>query len=457
MRNARQIGYNRRMSQDSTASGAKPIESRLSRADALLTIVHPVTHVGTHPLGAVRCVAGRKPGADETLTIDHPTVSRQHLSVEWDARARVHRAQDLGSRNGSFLMGRALAEPRELSDGDVLRIGDVLVIYEHGPGLAVGPVAAVSRDALPGRAACLGLLREALLSAAADEAPALLIGETGVGKERLAGELHRLSRRSGPLLAVNCAALSAELIESQLFGHLKGAFTGAHDNQPGMFRAADRGTLFLDEIGDLPLPLQPKLLRVLESREVLPVGATRAVPVDVRVVAATHRDLQPAASSGEFRLDLYARLSMWELRVPPLRQRRVDLFDWLRRLLPEGKSAPRLDADAAEALLLNDWLLNLRGLHRLARELGRRGGLIHAASLPPWLSKAKAAAAAAEKAPAGHARRPSAQARPTRAEFEAAFTECAGSIHALARFFDRDRRQIYRWLDLYGMRDRADQ
>src|SRR5262249_19008222 len=152
-------------------------------------------------------------------------------------------------------------EPKPLSDGAVLRIGDVLLVYEQGPGVTMADAAAVSREALPGRAACLRILRDGLVAAAADGAPALLVGETGPGKERIAGGLHRLSRRKGPLVAVNCAAISPELVESQLFGHLRGAFTGAHDAQPGVFRAADGGTLFLDEIGDLPPTQQPKLLR----------------------------------------------------------------------------------------------------------------------------------------------------------------------------------------------------
>src|SRR6185295_11015283 len=168
--------------------------------------------------------------------------------------------------------------------------------------------------------------------AATDPAPVLLHGESGTGKERIAGELHRLSGRKGRLIAVNCAALSRELVESQLFGHQKGAFTGATELHPGYFRAAQGGTLFLDEIGELSLEVQPKLLRAIQQGEVQAVGSTQPAHVDVRVVAATNRELQQAVNAGQFRADLYARLSLWELRVPPLRERRADLFPWIDRL-----------------------------------------------------------------------------------------------------------------------------
>src|SRR5262249_13842254 len=150
---------------------------------------------------------------------------------------------------------------------------------------------AADGDALPGRSAAATALRAALAEAASDQAPVLLVGETGVGKERAAEELHRLSGRAGPLVRVNCAALAPQLVEDQLFGHVRGAFTGAGDDQPGLLRAADGGTLVLDEVGELPAELQPKLLRALEERQVAPLGSTRAVRVDVRVVAATNRDL----------------------------------------------------------------------------------------------------------------------------------------------------------------------
>jgi two-component system, NtrC family, response regulator GlrR len=307
----------------------------------------------------------------------------------------------------------------------------------------------------------------------------LLLGETGTGKEWIAGEIHRLSGRSGPLLAVNCAALSAQIIESQLFGHVRGAFTGATSDHKGLFRAADGGTLFLDEIGELPVDLQPKLLRTLQDGQVLAVGATRSAPVDVRVIGATNLDLHAAVEAGSFRRDLYARLAMWELAVPPLRVRRLDILSWIDRLHRAWQRArpgvaaslPALLPDAVEAILLHPWPDNLRGLDRLVHALAatsKPDGGIALADLPRWLRERRtparesdapvagaapvAAGAAAVAAPATPEsdRRPP----PTREEFELAYAELGGNVRALARHFRRDRRQIYRWVAAYGLERR---
>ena len=234
---------------------------------------------------------------------------------------------------------------------------------------------------------------------AADPSPVLLTGATGTGKEFIAREIHRLSGRSGKLVAVNCAVLNPQLVESQLFGHVRGAFTGAHTDQPGLFRSAEGGTLMLDEIGELPLDLQPKLLRVLQEKEVCPIGGTRNVAVDVRVIAATNRDLPALVESGGFRQDLHARLALWEIRVPSLQRRRADVLLWLERLLARWRAARELaavpalalDAQAAEALLLQTWPDNLRGMDRLVHAVGEVAGTGRALALgdlPPWVLEA---------------------------------------------------------------------
>jgi len=217
------------------------------------------------------------------------------------------------------------------------------------------------------------ILKEAERIAPVD-VPVLILGESGTGKEVLARYIHSLSRRAdGPFLPVNVSALPADLVESELFGYRKGAFTGADRDKPGLFHQANGGTLFLDEIGDLPLPLQPKLLRVLENREVLPLGESRPVPVDVRVIAATNQDLETRISRGEFRQDLFYRLNVITLRLPPLRERLEDLPDLVEHFLDlhceqYGLPRKRLTEEALAVLRGHTWPGNIRELaHVLAR------------------------------------------------------------------------------------------
>jgi len=218
------------------------------------------------------------------------------------------------------------------------------------------------------------VLRAAQLVAKAD-CPVLILGESGTGKEELARMLHRLSPRSGrPFVAVNCGALPAELAESELFGHRRGAFTGADRDHPGFVGAAEGGTLFLDEIGDLPLALQPKLLRFLEHGERQALGDPRARRADVRVLAATHRDLHAASDQGSFRRDLFYRLHVVPLELPPLRLRGNDVLLLAEHFLAEfarthQAAAPRLSRSARRALLAHPWLGNVRELRHLCERL----------------------------------------------------------------------------------------
>ncbi|PRG94737.1 Fis family transcriptional regulator [Burkholderia multivorans] len=214
-------------------------------------------------------------------------------------------------------------------------------------------------------------LLERIRAVAPSDANVLIVGETGTGKELVARRLHQASRRrDGPFVAVNCGALSTTLVESELFGHEKGAFTGAFGAKAGWFETADGGTLFLDEIGDLPLPMQVKLLRVLQEREVVRVGARAGIPIDVRVVAATNVDLQQAVAAGHFRGDLFYRLAVVQLAVPPLRERPADILplarhfvdDYRRRL---GYGPRSIDARAARALESYDWPGNVRELENV--------------------------------------------------------------------------------------------
>ncbi|HEY8974336.1 MAG TPA: sigma 54-interacting transcriptional regulator [Burkholderiaceae bacterium] len=218
------------------------------------------------------------------------------------------------------------------------------------------------------------VLAEAKLVAASD-ASVLIRGESGSGKELIARAIHRASpRAAAPFVAVNCGAIPENLLESELFGHVKGAFTGAVANHPGLFQAANGGTLFLDEIGDMPVALQVKLLRVLQERMVRPVGASHAVPVDVRILSATHRDLDLAIIDGSFRKDLYYRLNVVALSLPTLAERREDIpllaSHFLSRLaLKYGRKVNGFAPDAMKALTTASWPGNVRQLHNVVEQV----------------------------------------------------------------------------------------
>jgi DNA-binding NtrC family response regulator len=423
-----------------------------------LTVVHPPDVAAAFDLDATPLAFGRQAAGPGERSIAHRTVSRRHLEVAWDPALGRHYARDLDSRNGTWLAGQPLAAiPRVLDDNAVLRLGDVVAVYERHRGDVVD-APAVDHQAVPGHALAIIALRGALARAAPDPAPALLVGESGAGKERIAAELHRLSARRGPFIALNCAALSPQLIESQLFGHQRGAFTGAVQGSAGLFRAADGGTLFLDEIGELPLDLQPKLLRAIEQGDVLPLGSTVPQRVDVRVVAATNRELAREVDAGRFRRDLYARLALWELVVPPLARRRVDLLAWLERLAAQWAAERRLSRPpvldlapaAVELIVRHRWPENLRGLVRLIHELAHLEGKgpLTPAQLPAWLGERDDRPADDDPAPsAGASLRP----RPTRDELLAALAGHGWNISATARYYDRDRKQISRWIAMYAI------
>jgi two-component system response regulator GlrR len=217
------------------------------------------------------------------------------------------------------------------------------------------------------------ILAKARLVAASD-ASVMIFGESGTGKELLARAIHRASPRAAqPFVAVNCGAIPEPLLESELFGHMKGAFTGAASDYKGLFQAAGRGTVFLDEIGDMPLPLQVKLLRVLQEKEVRPVGSTQPVKVDVRILSATHRNLEEAIKAGSFREDLYYRLHVVALALPPLRERREDIpvlaTHFLNTLAGRyGKTLNGFAQDAMEVLVKHSWPGNVRELYNVIEQ-----------------------------------------------------------------------------------------
>ena len=224
---------------------------------------------------------------------------------------------------------------------------------------------------LYGESPAMAELRSTIAKVSRSQAPVYIAGESGVGKELVARTIHAEGgRATGPFVPVNCGAIPAELMESEFFGHKKGSFTGAHVDKPGLFQAADGGTLFLDEVAELPLPMQVKLLRAIQEKSIRAVGANTEVNVDVRILSATHKDLSQLVADGRFRQDLYYRINVIELRVPPLRERLQDLPGLSARILErlathQGRAIPTLCDDALEALRAYPFPGNVRELENI--------------------------------------------------------------------------------------------
>jgi DNA-binding NtrC family response regulator len=369
--------------------------------------------------------------------------------------------QDCGSTNGTFVNGAAVTD-RILSDGDYIDVGRTVlrIRLSLATPTCTAPVSEADpsdvtglRTLLPGLAAEHALVRRVATSSV----PVLLLGETGTGKEVVGRAIHVTSGRKGEFVAVNCAALPSTLVESLLFGHVKGAFSGAVREELGFVRRAHGGTLFLDEIGDLPAAAQAVLLRVLQEGEVVPVGSTRSVPVDLRVIAATHQPVELMAEQGSFRRDLLARVQGFTHRLWPLAGRREDLGVLVAELLPrfagERASDIHFSSDAARALARYEWPLNVRELGQalsLALALADADP-IEASHLP-----------SAVNTPPNH---PANGAEPldslseeqlvARAQLVAHLERYAGNVSAVARQMNKAPMQIYRWMQRLQIDPRA--
>jgi DNA-binding NtrC family response regulator len=355
--------------------------------------------------------------------------------------------EDAGSKNGVRVNG-VVQRRAALSPGDVVECGQTFLVYEEfaEEGLAALPADAPSATSLhPGLRAGYA----ALARVAPSRVAVLLYGETGTGKELAARALHTWSGRSGSFIAVNCGALPPTLVESELFGVKRGAYTGASEDRPGLLRAATDGTLLLDEVGELPLAAQVSLLRVLQEGELVPVGGSQPVRVDLRVVAATHRDLAEMVQAGTFRADLYARLSGLSVELPPLQKRRVDLGllvgELLRRL--GGAETLTFSREAGRALFRYPWPLNVRELEKaleLALALADTGR-IELEHLPPAVRAALDVASPQPPVEAPLARPLSSADLARRAELLAFLRTHRGNVSAVARELRVARMQVQRW------------
>jgi hypothetical protein len=383
--------------------------------------------------GMVEANIGR--GAERSAVIEH---GRLQLRVS-DGRmssfhARLGRVgddtwvvEDQDSKNGTLVNGQPVRRA-VLADGDLLELGDTFLLFRSALAVPAGSPAILDgsqlrppSEGLATLGFALGVDMSRLVDIAASKVPVVVGGETGTGKEIVARAIHQLSERRGPFQALNCAALAPTLVESELFGYRKNAFAGAVEDRPGLIAGADGGTLFLDEVGDLPLSAQGALLRVLQESEVMPIGATRPVKVDLRLVCATQRDLQALVSQGKFRADLLARIGGFSITLPPLRQRREDLgliiAALLRKAAPERADRITFSYEAGRALLRYSWPANVRELEKClaAAIVLARDGTVMLEHLPEAVREQRVTPAAAPVAgPAPGATAPAEASPPAR-------------------------------------------
>ncbi|HET9622511.1 MAG TPA: sigma 54-interacting transcriptional regulator [Kofleriaceae bacterium] len=394
---------------------------------------------------------GELVGSELTIRVPDKWMSSRHARIEPSFGRWV--LTDTESKNGSIVDGHT-TKRAVLTDGSLIELGHTLFLFfERLPVDAdVAPMVELTpNDGPPGLSTLMPGWNQELMrlrQIASSEIPMLIEGESGTGKEVIAHAIHDQSGRSGAFVPVNCGALPSNLVESELFGYKKGAFSGANTDNPGLVRAADGGTLFLDEIGDLPASSQAALLRVLQEREVMPVGGTRAVEIDLRVVAATHRDLDDMVAEGSFRHDLFARLAGFRVTVPPLAERRTDLGVLIgalhARIFPADH--PGFDIDAARLLLRYPWPLNVRELEQalLTAQVLAGSEPVRADHLPETVRTGR---------PPG-APRPvvlSENDQKIRDQVMASLREHQGNVSAVARALDKDRKQIQRWIKRFGL------
>ncbi len=436
-----------------------PVTSRVERMGRRLLVI-VADKVSSHSLpqsGAFKL--GR--GDEVDLRIDDPSVSRDHAALHFGRSGEIH-VSDSGSSNGTRVRGRRLkpGEKVPVAAGETFEVGSALFMVQDPFGadsrapVGASPGAAVDSGIVIQDRAMAGLYQLAE-RVAKSTINVLLLGETGVGKDVLARKIHAMSPRADkPFLPLNCGALTEQLLESELFGHEKGAFTGAVEQKLGLLEAANEGTVFLDEVGELPMSVQVKLLRVLEERAVRRVGGLKAKPFDIRFVAATNRDLNQAIVDGGFRSDLFYRLNGISLVIPPLRQRVSEIEGLAQKFVEEASKRagqakpPTLAPETLAWLKAYHWPGNIRELQNTIERavLLCTGDVIGLEQLPT-----RGAAAPVPAGGGGGYAAAAGDDDPERKRIMDALEQCAGNQTRAAKVLGISRNTLLARLDQYGL------
>ncbi len=427
-------------------------KGRLEVRGGTLTVKKGAGNKAHLEIGPEITVIGRNEACD--LVLDDKRVSAVH--VELVATERGVRVRDLGSRNGTFLGDTRIGEVYLLKP-TLFTVGESLLEFSPTTPETVDIPDVAAFGPLVGSSAGMRAVFERCRKAAPTELTVLILGETGCGKELVAQAIHQASNRANkPFVVVDCGAIPPSLAESALFGHERGSFTGAVDKRVSPFVEADGGTIFLDELGELPVDVQPKLLRALAEQRIKSVGSNNYRPVNVRVIAATRRDLVREVNAGTFRSDLYFRVAQLRVELPPLRERLEDIPALVRKMMADigDKDAyGRITNDSLERLMRHDWPGNVRELRNVvsvALAFGKEGPLDLAQHLAPLV-------ASSDSTPTRGRTFQDAKrdvlARFEREYFTALYAECSGNVSEIGRRAAMERAHVRGYLRRHGIGD----